>query len=136
MQNIFISRRSHESLFLIISLLMLANVSSYKIIPHRGLILSRSKPVMVNAFGGKKSSIRTSSHEIRSATSDSGSLSKTASVPFLNIANVLTISRVIAIPFFMLSFVMRRVSSYVSHFHKLFSLVISISQNPFKKLVR
>lgn len=30
-------------------------------------------------------------------------------VPFLNIANVLTISRVFAIPFFMLSFVMRKV---------------------------
>ena len=122
MQNIFTSRRSHESLVLIISLLLLANVSSYKIIPHRGVILSRSMPVMVNAFGGKKSSIRTSSYEIRSATSDSESISKTASVPFLNIANVLTISRVIAIPFFMLSFVMRRVSSYVCRFQKLFSL--------------
>lgn len=34
---------------------------------------------------------------------------KAAAVPFLNIANILTISRVIAIPFFMLSFVMRKV---------------------------
>lgn len=34
---------------------------------------------------------------------------KAAIVPFLNIANILTISRVIAIPFLMLAFVMRRV---------------------------
>lgn len=121
MKNIFISRRNHESLMVIVSLLLLANISSYKIIPHRGLIVTHSTPLMVNAFGGKKSSIRTSSSEIRSATTDSESVSKTATVPFLNIANVLTISRVIAIPFFMLSFVMRRVSSYFCHFRKLFS---------------
>jgi hypothetical protein len=41
---------------------------------------------------------------------------KATTVPFLNIANILTISRVIAIPFFMLSFVMRKVS------HSAFSL--------------
>ena len=39
----------------------------------------------------------------------SDSQNKAAIVPFLNIANILTISRVIAIPFLMLAFVMRRV---------------------------
>jgi hypothetical protein len=39
----------------------------------------------------------------------SDSEKKAAIVPFLNIANILTISRVIAIPFLMLAFVMRRV---------------------------
>ena len=39
----------------------------------------------------------------------SDSENKAVIVPFLNIANILTISRVIAIPFLMLAFVMRRV---------------------------
>lgn len=41
----------------------------------------------------------------------SDSESKPVVVPFLNIANILTISRVLAIPFLMLAFVMRRVRS-------------------------
>lgn len=39
----------------------------------------------------------------------SDSQNKAVIVPFINIANILTISRVIAIPFLMLAFVMRRV---------------------------
>ena len=41
----------------------------------------------------------------------SNSATKAVVVPFLNMANILTISRVIAIPFLMLAFVMRRVRS-------------------------
>ena len=52
----------------------------------------------------------------------SDSESKPVVVPFLNIANILTISRVLAIPFLMLAFVMRKVRSICRFLKKMFHI--------------
>ena len=65
-------------------------------------ITNHAKPTMIKLSPLKLS--QSANEQIKSSKA----------VPFLNIANILTISRVLAIPFFMLSFVMRKVPSFVT----------------------
>ena len=96
---------------LVICMLCVKNGTAYTFNPSRRI--SALQPIQnLNRAIRDSINLKASSNfklsVLRSELS-SDSENKAVIVPFLNIANILTISRVIAIPFLMLAFVMRRV---------------------------
>jgi hypothetical protein len=82
--------------------------------PERGPMVKFHSSKMTNERIRCSHNVRVLKRSYASFNSDqiTDSEPKATTVPFLNIANILTISRVIAIPFFMLSFVMRKVRPF------------------------
>ena len=98
-------------LLLAICMLCVKNGTAYTFNPSRRI--SALQPIQnVNRVIRDSINFKASSSfkvSVLKSELSSDSQDKAVIVPFLNIANVLTISRVIAIPFLMLAFVMRRV---------------------------
>lgn len=110
---ILVKQSGRQLLFLAVTLLLVTQVSSFS--------FKSFNKVMIPSLQSKLT-IRQTSREIiqmrsmfnvsplKSTITQINEIKPKRAVPFWNIANILTISRVLAIPFFMLSFVMRRVS--------------------------
>ena len=88
------------------------NGTAYTFNPSRRVSALRPIQNINNIIRDSSCVLGSTSFRITSLNSElsSDSESKPVVVPFLNIANILTISRVLAIPFLMLAFVMRKVS--------------------------
>lgn len=100
-----------QSLMLTVAVLCVMKGTSFMLSPERGPMIKFQNTMMQKERIRCSNQIRVQKRSHASVNSDqiTDSEPKTTAVPFLNIANILTISRVIAIPFFMLSFVMRKV---------------------------
>ena len=98
--------------WLAICLLCVKNGTAYTFNPSRRVSALRPIQNINNIIRDSSCVLGSTSFRITSLNSElsSDSESKPVVVPFLNIANILTISRVLAIPFLMLAFVMRKVS--------------------------
>lgn len=104
-----------QLLMLTVAVLCVMRGTSFMLSPERGPMIKFHTSKVSNERIHSINHVRVLKRSYASTNSDqiADSQPKTTTVPFLNIANILTISRVIAIPFFMLSFVMRKVCSYV-----------------------
>ena len=99
---------------LTITVLCIVRGTSFTLSPERGHMIKFRTSGMTNDRFSNSNFMKSPKRSYASVNSDQiTDLQPKTTVPFLNIANILTISRVVAIPFFMLSFVMRKVSSYV-----------------------
>ena len=109
--------RKIQMLAITIVILCFVQVSSFAFNPLKCISIKSQHNNLIgvrffNTNHVKPTMIKLSPLKLSQSTDEQVKSSK--AVPFLNIANILTISRVLAIPFFMLSFVMRKVPSFVT----------------------
>ena len=108
-------QNASKLLFLTFAVHCILEGTSFSLNPFRGISVKLNQNALAirsgNTIPMKSLTFQQSPLNPLSPLRGSASLDQpqTAAVPFLNIANVLTIARVAAIPFFMLSFVMRKV---------------------------
>ena len=112
-----VNHSGRQLLFLTVNLLLITQGNSFNFSPFRLMKLQTNQAKLSGGLSLLPTLLtrtlsKISPSPLKSTTSQNTDIEPKSSgaVPFWNIANILTISRVLAIPFFMLSFVMRKVN--------------------------